>query len=97
MALSDALWTRPVKVRLQCGLERTFTGVYDALDFLEYEWPIRQGQRHEQAMKRCRRSLSGILPPAMARDAFVAACFEAGLPVLTSKFQNTLSQATASA
>lgn len=35
MPLSDVLWTRPVKVRLQSGLERTFTGVYDALDFLD--------------------------------------------------------------
>ena len=37
MALTDVRWTRPVKVRLQCGLEHTFTSIYDALDFLENE------------------------------------------------------------
>ena len=52
MALTDVRWTRPVKVRLQCGLEHTFTSIYDALDFLENEWPIRHGQHHEQAVKR---------------------------------------------
>ncbi|TDX79707.1 uncharacterized protein DUF982 [Neorhizobium sp. R1-B] len=84
MPLTDVRWTRPVKVRLQCGLEHTFTSIYDALDFLENEWPIRHGQHHEQAVKRCRRVLSGIIPAEIAREAFVAACLEAGLSTLTS-------------
>ncbi|GLR55819.1 hypothetical protein GCM10007919_05410 [Rhizobium indigoferae] len=39
MPQNDVPWTRPVRIRLQCGLERTFTGAYGALDFLENEWP----------------------------------------------------------
>ncbi len=84
MPLTDVRWTRPVKVRLQCGLEHTFTSIYDALDFLENEWPIRHGQHHQQAVKRCRRALNGIIPAEIAREAFVVACLEAGWSMLTS-------------
>jgi hypothetical protein len=82
MPLLDVRWGRPVKVRLQCGLEHTFTSIYDALDFLENEWPIRHGQRYDQAVKRCRRALGGVIPAAIAREGFVAACLEAGLPLI---------------
>jgi len=83
MPLIDVRWTRPIRVRLQCGLEHTFTSIYDALDFLENEWPIRHGQQHDQAVKRCRRALSGIIPAEIAREAFLAACVEAGLPTVS--------------
>ncbi|WP_199628561.1 DUF982 domain-containing protein [Rhizobium sp. OAE497] len=82
MPLLDVRWDRPVRIRLQCGLEHTFTSIYDALDFLEYEWPTRHGQRYDQAVKRCRRALSGVIPAAIAREGFVAACLEAGLPLI---------------
>ncbi|NTJ61162.1 DUF982 domain-containing protein [Agrobacterium rhizogenes] len=86
MPLNDVPWTRPVAVRLQCGLERTFSGIYDALDFLENEWPLRRGERHDRAVKTCRRALHRIVPAAIAREAFVAACLEAGMPtVMASK------------
>lgn len=61
MPLNDVPWTRPVTIRLQCGLERTFTGVYDALDFLENEWPLRNGERHERAVKNCRGAINVVL------------------------------------
>ncbi|TGR35837.1 DUF982 domain-containing protein, partial [bacterium M00.F.Ca.ET.199.01.1.1] len=35
----EVLFRAPVRVRMQCGLERSFLSVYDALDFLENEWP----------------------------------------------------------
>lgn len=82
MPLNDVPWTRPVTIRLQCGLERTFTGVYDALDFLENEWPLRHGERHERAVKTCRRALNGVVPAVIAREAFMAACLEAGMPAV---------------
>ncbi|MBY5534035.1 DUF982 domain-containing protein [Rhizobium leguminosarum] len=82
MPLNDVPWTRPVTIRLQCGLERTFTGVYDALDFLENEWPLRHGERHERAVKTCRGALNGIIPGIVAREAFVAACLEVGMPAV---------------
>ncbi len=77
MPLNDVLWTQPVRIRLQCGLERTFAGAYDALDFLENEWPLRHGERHQRAVKTCRGLLNGSIPSIVAREAFVAACLEA--------------------
>jgi len=63
-------------------LERTFTGAYDALDFLENEWPLRHGERHQRAVKTCRGALNGTTPRIVAREAFVAACLEAGMPAV---------------
>ncbi|APO79352.1 hypothetical protein AM571_PC01621 (plasmid) [Rhizobium etli 8C-3] len=82
MPLNDVPWTRPVRIRLQCGLERTFTGAYDALDFLENEWPLRHGERHERAVKTCRGALNGTIAAVIAREAFLAACHEAGMPAV---------------
>ncbi|MDK4743566.1 DUF982 domain-containing protein [Rhizobium sp. CNPSo 3464] len=79
MPLNDVPWDRPVTIRLQCGLDRTFAGVYDALDFLENEWPLRHGERHERAVKTCRGALNGAVPAVIAREAFMAACLEAGM------------------
>ncbi len=87
MPLNDVPWNRPVTIRLQCGLERTFTGVYDALDFLENEWPLRHGERHDRAVKACRRALNGIVPAVIAREAFMAACLEAGMPAVMAAWK----------
>jgi len=80
MPQNDVPWTQPVRIRLQCGLERSFTGAYDALDFLENEWPLRHGERHERAVKTCRGALNGTTAGIIAREAFVAACLEASMP-----------------
>ncbi len=82
MPLNDISWARPVKVRLQCGLERTFKGVYDALNFLENEWPLRHGGRHERAVKACRGALNGSMSAVIAREAFLTACLEAEMPAV---------------
>jgi len=80
MLINNAPWTRPVTIRLQCGLERSFAGAYDALDFLENEWPLRHGERYDRAVKTCRGALSGAIPLIVAREAFFAACLEADMP-----------------
>ena len=61
MTIRDVPWTHPLKVTLRSGLERTFGSVYEALDFLEHEWPLKRGAR---ALKRCHGSLSsdGFFP-----------------------------------
>ncbi|MBW8790719.1 DUF982 domain-containing protein [Rhizobium leguminosarum] len=87
MPLNDVPWVRPVRLRLQCGLERAFTSVYDALDFLENEWPLRHGERHDRAVKTCRGALNGIIPSMVAREAFVAACLEAGMPTVLAPWK----------
>lgn len=74
-------WTDPVRVHLQSGLTREFSCIYDALDFLENEWPIRDGALYERAIRQCREAHARSLPAPIAREAFAFACLEAGMPV----------------
>jgi hypothetical protein len=82
MLLSEIPWTVPLTVRLSNGLTRTFTSVYEALDFLENEWPLRKGERYERAVRTCRRALNRMTPAAVARETFISACLEAGMPLV---------------
>ncbi|MDQ0323502.1 DNA-directed RNA polymerase subunit K/omega [Pararhizobium capsulatum DSM 1112] len=77
--MRDIEWNLPLRVTLPSGLVRTFSGVYEALDFLEHEWPLKHGERYERAVTACRRALCLSASSAVAREAFVAACFEAGM------------------
>ncbi|NVP56052.1 DUF982 domain-containing protein [Mycoplana rhizolycopersici] len=79
--LSDNPWSVVVNVSLPCGIQRVFHGPYDALDFLENEWPSRRGQNYDRAIVLCRASLDSTAPLAIAREAFVAASMEAGMAV----------------
>jgi hypothetical protein len=79
--LPDVHFAAPLSVRFPNGLIRAFDGLHDAVDFLENEWPLRHGDRYAQACKTCRAALNRAAPIAVAREAFVAACLEAGLPV----------------
>ncbi|MBZ7927631.1 DUF982 domain-containing protein (plasmid) [Ensifer adhaerens] len=72
-------WTVPLSVRLQSGSERLFFSVHAALDFLENEWPTRSGRGYEGAVRSCRGALKRATPAAVAREAFVGACLEAGM------------------
>lgn len=81
MRTPDMPWLVPLDVRMQNGIQRIFTGPYEALDFLENEWPMRRGQKYERAVRLCRGALNRTTPPAVAREAFVSACLEAGMPI----------------
>ena len=80
MHIPDVPWSIAVSVRLQNGSEHIFHGPYDALDFLENEWPLRHGQKYHRAIRSCRAALNKMTPLAIAREDFVAACLEAGMP-----------------
>ncbi|KGD96361.1 DUF982 domain-containing protein [Rhizobium sp. YS-1r] len=82
MYIPDMPFRAPVTIRLQSGLERSFGSVYDALDFLENEWPLKHGERYQRAVRRCRAALNRMLPTEVAREAFIAACLEAGMPAI---------------
>jgi hypothetical protein len=53
---------------------------YDALEFLENEWPLKHGTYHERAISRCRGALQELVSANTALEAFVDACLEAGMP-----------------
>ena len=61
-----------------------FSSVYEALDFLENEWPVKTGNRYKNAVASCRGALNRTTPVGVARDAFVAACYEAGVGVTSA-------------
>lgn len=84
MAYHDVLWTLPLKATLPSGLERTFDSVYDVSVFLENEWPFTRGEFHDRAVSACRRALNRMTPPTVAREAFIAACLEAGMPAIVA-------------
>ncbi len=80
----DVLWIHPLKVTLRSGLERTFVSVYEALDFLENEWPLKHGKRHDRAVSCCKGALNRMTPATVAREAFIAACLEAGMAAVVA-------------
>lgn len=79
--LTEVYFSVPLNVSFPNGLSRVFEGLHDTVDFLENEWPLRHGERYKRACDKCRAALAKRTPVAIAREAFVAACLEAGLPV----------------
>lgn len=79
--LADVYFSVPLNVAFPNGMTRTFESLNDTVDFLENEWTLRHGERYKRACERCRAALARNTPVAIAREAFVAACLEAGLPV----------------
>lgn len=69
-------WSTPLSIRLQNGTERRFAGPYDALDFLENEWPT-HGKHYERAMRDCRAAFTRTGFADIARESFISACIEA--------------------
>lgn len=81
----DIPWSHPLTVTLRVGMNRTFGSVYDALDFLENEWPQIRGGYYDQAISACKGSLNGLTPAEVAREAFIAACLETGMPAVAAE------------
>lgn len=77
--LADIFFSTPLHVRLSTGISRTFDSLKDTLDILENEWPLRHGERYQRARIKCRAALDRLIPVAAAREAFIAACREAGM------------------
>ncbi len=84
MSKRDIPWSHPLKVTVRSGMDRTFASVYDALDYLENEWPQKRGHCYDRAVLDCKRGLLGLVPADVAREAFIAACLETGMPAVTA-------------
>ncbi|WP_072375981.1 DUF982 domain-containing protein [Rhizobium tibeticum] len=84
MSKRDIPWSNPLKVTISAGMDRTFASVFDALDYLENEWPRKRGDRYDRAVLACRRGVNGLASAEVAREAFIAACLESGLPAVTA-------------
>ncbi|WP_312366125.1 DUF982 domain-containing protein [Ensifer sp.] len=75
----EMIWMSPVSLRLKDGTEHIFSTVNDALDFLEADWSMLRGRKHNRAVQACRRALNRVTPVAIAREAFIDACLDAGM------------------
>jgi hypothetical protein len=78
----ETYWEKPITVRLQNGLEHTFHSLEDSLDFLENEWPTKFGMHHRRALDLCRAAAARMVVTEAAREAFIAACLEANMPLV---------------
>ncbi|MGI0526736.1 DUF982 domain-containing protein [Rhizobium giardinii] len=74
----ELVWMTPVTVRMKDGAPQVFASVNDALDFLEGDWAYR-GRKYNRAAQTCRRALNRMTPVAIAREAFIDACRDAGM------------------
>ncbi|QLF68410.1 DUF982 domain-containing protein [Peteryoungia desertarenae] len=72
-------WAKPVELTLPSGITRRFCNAYDALDFLDAEWPTRRGAAYERAIRLCRNALRSDKAAELSRIGFIAAAMEAGL------------------
>lgn len=97
MTMTAMPFAKPFRVELQGGLERMFLNTYDALDFLENEWPIRSGEAYERALCACRNALLGKENCRTARAALIAACHEAGLRPLVGRREGEITRSRAAA
>lgn len=75
----DAYWRHPVEIVMHSGLQRMFRHPYDALDFLQAEWPTRKGKAYRRALLWCAEALKMQDVAGLARRAFITAAREAGL------------------
>lgn len=84
----EVTWIGPLEVILQSGLSRIFRSANDARLFLEGEWPVRRGNHYERALMYCRAAERRQVSSEAAREAFLAACLEAGLEIGRSCLQS---------
>jgi hypothetical protein len=74
----ELVWMTPVTVRIKDEGPQVFASVNDALDFLEGDWANR-GSKYNRAVQTCRRALNRMTPVAIAREAFIDFCRDAGM------------------
>ncbi|MCA1441714.1 DUF982 domain-containing protein [Ensifer sp. IC4062] len=78
----ELVWMTPVTVHMKDGAPQVFASVNDVLDFLEEDWANDRGGKYNRAVQTCRRALNRMTPVAIAREAFIDACRDAGMSTL---------------
>ena len=73
----DAVWSSPVRVRVGYGFPEMVHGPKEALEYLKWRWPVREGTYYIKALKECAACLQRKLPLEKVRETFVLASIEA--------------------
>jgi hypothetical protein len=77
LPLDQIQWSKPVRVRIGYGFPETIRGPKEALEYLTWRWPVREGRYYVEAMKECAASLQRQIPIDKVRETFVLASIEA--------------------
>ena len=77
MEVDDVVWSSPVRVRVGYGSPEMIRGPREALDYLNWRWPIREGTYYLKALKECAAGLQRKIPLEKVRETFVLASIEA--------------------
>ncbi len=70
-------WSKPVRVRIGYGLPEIIRGPQQALEYLNWRWPVRDGVYYVKALKECAASLQKQIPLDKVRETFVLVSIEA--------------------
>jgi hypothetical protein len=82
---------KPVKVRaLSADGKRRITSLAEATEFILLEWPLDENLLLEEARQACLDAISGKVPVAFARAAFVAAAKQSGIYLGRSKLKTLM-------
>lgn len=71
------LWSEPVRVKVGYGFPETIRGPREAIEYLNWRWPVRDGVYYMKALKECAASLQRQIPLDEVRKTFVLASIEA--------------------
>lgn len=77
MQPDEILWNAPVRVRVGYGFAETIRGPRQALEYLNWRWPVREGTYYLKAMRECAAGLQRKISAEAARETFVLASIEA--------------------
>ncbi|MEV4610925.1 DUF982 domain-containing protein [Neorhizobium sp. LMR1-1-1.1] len=71
------LWSEPVMVRVGHGFIETTRGPREALEYLNWRWPVRYGDYYAKALNECAACLQRRVPLNEVREPFILASIEA--------------------
>ena len=77
LVVDQTQWSEPVRVRVGYGFPETIRGPKEALEYLKWRWPVREGQHYSNALEECAASLQRQIPIERVRETFVLASIEA--------------------
>lgn len=76
------IWSMPVRFETGAGQYRIIASTEEAARFLLHQWPMENGVAYDAARRTCLDAMEGSVEPDLARQAFIAACDEAGMYVM---------------
>ncbi len=77
--IDELLWSSPVRVRIGYGFPETIRGPREALEYLKWRWPVRDGDNYINALSDCAACLQQKMSADRVRESFVLASIEASM------------------